>query len=83
MFKVGTKSVKQCIEFHYMPKVNLTNRETGTNSLTAKRKRLQMIKNRQQGQKQVFDDDTSSSSFNEFRLVSVNRIAKSLINEFI
>jgi len=68
--KVGTKSVKQCIEFHYMPKVNLTNRETGTNSLTAKRKRLQMIKSKQQGQKQTYDDDTSSSSFNEFRLVS-------------
>jgi hypothetical protein len=53
-----------------MPKVNLTNRETGTNSLTAKRKRLQMIKSKQQGQKQTYDDDTSSSSFNEFRLVS-------------
>ncbi len=62
--------MKQCIEFHYMPKVNLTNRETGINSVTAKRKRLQMIKNRQQGQKQIFDDDTSSSPLNEFRLVS-------------
>jgi len=53
-----------------MPKVNLTNRETGRNSLTSKRKRLQMIKNKQQTQKQIFDDETSSSSFNEFRLVS-------------
>jgi hypothetical protein len=70
VLKVGTKSVKQCIEFHYMPKVNLTIRETGTNLITAKRKRLQMIKNKQQPQKQLFDDETSSSSFNEFRLVS-------------
>jgi hypothetical protein len=53
-----------------MPKVNLTMRETGTNSLTAKRKRLQMIKTKQHAQKQIFDDETSSSSFNEFRLVS-------------
>jgi len=67
---VETKTVKQCIEFHYMPKGNLTNREIGKNSLTAKRKRLQMIKNKQQTQKQIFDDETSSSSFNEFRLVS-------------
>jgi hypothetical protein len=62
--------VKQCIEFHYMPKVNLTIRETGTNSLTAKRKRLQMIKTKQHAQKQIFDDETSSSSFSEFRIVS-------------
>ncbi|CAF1523721.1 unnamed protein product, partial [Adineta steineri] len=65
---VGTKTVKQCIEFHYMPKVNLTSRESSTNSLTAKRKRLQMIKTKQQQpQKQIFDDETSSS-FTEFRL---------------
>jgi len=53
-----------------MPKVNLTNRETGTNILTAKRKRLQMIKNKQQPPKQIFDDERSSSPFSEFRLVS-------------
>ncbi|CAF0739816.1 unnamed protein product, partial [Rotaria sordida] len=64
---VGTKSVKQCIEFHYMPKVNLIAREKGINSLTTKRKRLQMLKNKQHLQKQTFDDE-SSSSLNEFRL---------------
>ncbi|CAF3360054.1 unnamed protein product [Rotaria sp. Silwood1] len=64
---VGTKSIKQCIEFHYMPKVNLMGRETGMNLLTAKRKRLQMLKNKQQLQKQTYDDETSLS-LNEFRL---------------
>jgi hypothetical protein len=61
-----------------MSKINLTTQTTfsttgGTNSLTAKRKRLQMFKSKQH-QKQMrdqFDDEiSSSSSFNEFRLVS-------------
>ncbi|CAF1596725.1 unnamed protein product, partial [Adineta ricciae] len=67
---VGTKTVKQCIEFHYMPKVHFTNRETSTNSLATKRKRLQMIKAKQlHSQKQIYDDDISSSpSCNEFRM---------------
>lgn len=54
-----------------MPKVNLTNRDTGTNSLNAKRKRLQMIRNKQQGQKAIIDDElVSSSPVNELRFVS-------------
>ena len=66
--KVGTKSVKQCIEFHYMPKVNLTSRKIypkATSSVMTRRKRVQMIKAQQQ-----LEDETSSSSFNELRLVS-------------
>jgi len=63
---VGTKSVKQCIEFHYMPKVNLTSRKilpAGTSSVMTRQKRFQMVRARQQ-----LDDETSSSSFNELRL---------------
>ena len=69
--KVGTKSVKQCIEFHYMPKVNIAARKmlSGTSSVMTRRKRFQMIKAKQQ-----LDDETSSSSFNEFRLVSYEDI---------
>ena len=52
-----------------MSKVNLTNRDIGMNSIIAKRKRLQMIKNKQQAQKTIFDDD-SSLAFHEFRIVS-------------
>ena len=64
--------MKQCIEFHYMPKVHFTNRETGMNSLATKRKRLQMVKAKQlHSQKQIYDDDISSSpSCNEFRMVN-------------
>jgi hypothetical protein len=50
-----------------MPKVNLTTRKvlpTGTSSVMTRRKRFQMVKARQQ-----LEDETSSSSFNEFRLV--------------
>jgi hypothetical protein len=62
---VGTKTIKQCIEFHYMPKVNLTSRKIypkATSSVITRRKRFQMIRAKQQ-----LEDETSSSSFNEFR----------------
>jgi hypothetical protein len=65
--KVGTKTVKQCIEFHYMPKVNLTSRKIypkGTSSVMTRRKRFQMVRAKQQ-----LDDETSSSSFSELRFV--------------
>lgn len=67
--KVGTKTIKQCIEFHYMPKVNLTGRKiiptTRTSAVMTRRKRHQMVR-----AKQLLDDETSSSSsFNEHRLV--------------
>ncbi|CAF4024632.1 unnamed protein product, partial [Rotaria magnacalcarata] len=64
---VGTKTVKQCIEFHYMPKVHPLARETSTNSLSAKRKRLQMLKHKQHGQKPAFDDE-SPLAFHQFRI---------------
>jgi len=69
--KVGTKTVKQCIEFHYMPKIDITARKmlsTGTSSVMTRRKRVQMIKSKLQQQQQL-DDETSSSSFTELRLV--------------
>jgi hypothetical protein len=50
-----------------MPKVKLTSRKvlsTGTSSVMTRRKRFQMVQAQQQ-----LDDETSSSSFNEFRLV--------------
>jgi hypothetical protein len=50
-----------------MPKVNLTSRKIvpiRTSSVMTRRKRFQMVKAQQQ-----LDDDTSSSSFNELRLV--------------
>lgn len=52
-----------------MPKVNLLARESTTNSLTMKRKRLQMLKAKQQIQKQTFDDE-SPLAFNDFRIVN-------------
>ena len=64
-----------------MPKVNLTNRDTGTNSLNAKRKRLQMIRNKQQGAKAIIDDEiVSSSPVNELRFVSSSSTSISLID---
>ncbi|CAF3090391.1 unnamed protein product [Rotaria sp. Silwood2] len=64
---VGTKSIKQCIEFHYMPKISKTARKivsARTSCVMTRRKRYQIIKAKQQ-----FDDEiSSSSSFNEFRL---------------
>jgi hypothetical protein len=50
-----------------MPKVNLTARKilpTGTSSVMTRRKRFQMVKAQQQ-----LEDETSSSPFNELRLV--------------
>lgn len=55
--------MKQCIEFHYMPKVNLTSRKISpkaTSSVITRRKRIQMI-----------NDETSSSPINDSRLVSL------------
>jgi hypothetical protein len=55
-----------------MPKVNTTARKvlsTGTNTVMTRRKRFQMLLKKQQMHNQL-DDETSSSSFNEFRLVS-------------
>jgi hypothetical protein len=71
--QIGTKNVKQCIEFYYMPKVNYNSRTIGstvgsTGTLAAKRKRLQMIKTKQTKQ---IDDVSSTISLNEFRLVCV------------
>jgi hypothetical protein len=73
--KVGTKSIKQCIEFHYMPKVNITARKMlpkGTSSVMTRRKRFQMIKAKQQQQQQQLDDETSSSSISEFSPMNSN-----------
>ena len=68
MLQLGTKTVKQCIQFHYMPKVNLTSRKIypiGTSSVVTRRKRVQLDKAKYQ-----FDDDASSSSpFNDLRFV--------------
>ena len=50
-----------------MPKINLMNRETGNHALAAKRKRLQILRNKQQ-----LNNDGSLSS-NEFRLVSSSK----------
>ncbi|CAF3826987.1 unnamed protein product [Rotaria sordida] len=66
---VGTKSVKQCIEFHYMPKISITARKivsTRTSSVMTRRKRFQLTKVQQQ-QQQLDDEISSSSSFSEFR----------------
>ncbi|UJR09609.1 hypothetical protein I4U23_013844 [Adineta vaga] len=63
--EVGTKTVKQCIEFYYMPKVGVGARKllgTGTSSVITRRKRCQMLKSKQQ-----LEDETSSSPFNDFR----------------
>lgn len=51
-----------------MPKVNLTPQKVNpraTSSVVTRRKRFQMIRAKQQ-----LEDETSSSSFNESRLVS-------------
>jgi hypothetical protein len=74
VLQIGTKTVKQCIEFYYMPKVNLNARSVvsgnGSTALAAKRKRLQMIKSKQQKQiRDQYEDDTSSSSLNDCRWV--------------
>ncbi|CAF3792040.1 unnamed protein product [Rotaria magnacalcarata] len=65
---VGTKSVKQCIEFYYMPKVSVTARKissTRTTAVMTRRKRFQINKAKQQ----LLDDEISSSSpFSEFRI---------------
>ncbi|CAF3334793.1 unnamed protein product [Rotaria socialis] len=65
---VGTKSVKQCIEFYYMPKVSVTARKilsTRTTAVITRRKRFQINKAKQQ----LLDDEISSSSpFSEFRI---------------
>lgn len=57
-----------------MPKTNLSSRKivsTRTSSVITRRKRFQMNKAKQQLQNQFLDDDmSSSSSFNEFRIVS-------------
>jgi hypothetical protein len=57
-----------------MPKINVNSRSllsnSGSQALTAKRKRLQMIKSKQQKPlREVYDDEASSSSLNELRLV--------------
>ena len=57
-----------------MPKVNLNARSvvsgTASTALAAKRKRLQMIKSKQQKQiRDQYEDDTSSSSLNDCRWV--------------
>jgi hypothetical protein len=53
-----------------MPKIDINARKmlsTGTSSVMTRRKRFQMIKSKQQ--QQILDDETSSSSFTECRLV--------------
>ncbi|CAF1238641.1 unnamed protein product [Adineta steineri] len=70
---VGTKTIKQCIEFHYMPKVNISARKilsTGTSSVMTRRRRSQLIKTKQQ----QLDDETSSSPFSEFKIDDDNSI---------
>ena len=50
-----------------MPKVNLTSRKVypkPSSSVVTRRKRYQMVRTKQQ-----LEDETSSSSFNDFRLV--------------
>lgn len=71
--KIGTKSVKQCIEFYYMPKLcpNLSkiSSQNSSNGFVNKRKQYQMKSKQQKLLREPTDEETSSPLNNEIRPV--------------